>query len=147
MPVQTCLPVCIWIGFLLIRDNKRFRSEKEICLIWGCSSVFPNWCRTCDGDYATQMWLLIPDHQFFVQSRSSLPFPTSGAITAWPDTSQIAVCRWTWALMADGGLSNQAHPGSPSCAWVLLKAAEVPTARPANSGSVGTTDRTHPWSI
>lgn len=72
-------------------------------------------------------------------------------------TSYISDCSSAYAVLwidprplhstADGGRSKQADPGSPSCAWVLLKAAEVPTAGPANSGSVGITDGSRPCSV
>lgn len=65
-------------------------------------------------------------------------------------TSYISDCGSAYAVSwidsmpfhgtADGGQSKQAAPGSPSCAWVLLKAAEVPTAGPANSVSFGITN-------
>lgn len=72
-------------------------------------------------------------------------------------TSYISDCGSAYAVLwidprplhstADGGRSKHADPGSLSCARVLLKAAEVPTAGPANSGSVGITDGSRPCSV
>lgn len=124
MPVQTCLPVCIWIGFLLIRENKRFRSEKEICLIWACSSVFPNWCRTCDGDYATQMWLLIPDHQFLCSHVLLFLFRPPGQLQLDLIRLRLRFVDWPgpwWQMVDYPTKPTQDPPPVPGCCWKQQK--------------------------
>lgn len=168
MPVQTCLPVCIWIGFPLIRENKRFRSEKWMCLIRGSRSVFPNWTgsmkrRPTNNRYSSiQHYPVLTNIAItFTFSCLTVHFCALAFFSSSSDLreqlqldpiclrSRFSMCCFVdgpgaFCNVADGGFSKQADPGSPSCAWVLLKAAEVPTARPANSGSVGTTDLSHP---
>lgn len=140
-PVQTCLPGCDWIGFLLIRENKRFRLMKGICLVWGYSS---------DLEHAMLITTFRYFHRFLCSHLPLLVFRPLGQIQLdlihlW---LRFSICGFEDGPGTfrnggmDGGLSKTNQPGIP-----LLCLGAVPRARPANSWSVGTTDHLHPYSI